>query len=78
MKKHWISSKEWNPAEGFKLESEAWETVISDVNTVVVAGPGAGKTELLAQRACFLLETNTCRYPKKSLRLALKKMLQLI
>lgn len=73
MKKHWISSKEWNPAEGFKLESEAWETVISDVNTVVVAGPGAGKTELLAQRACFLLETNTCRYPKKILAISFKK-----
>lgn len=73
MKKYWISSKEWNPAEGFELESEAWETVISDVNTVVVAGPGAGKTELLAQRACFLLETNTCRYPKKILAISFKK-----
>lgn len=73
MKKYWISSKEWNPAEGFELESEAWETVISDVNTVVIAGPGAGKTELLAQRACFLLETNTCRYPKKILAISFKK-----
>jgi excision endonuclease subunit uvrD len=73
MKKYWISSKEWNPAEGFELESEAWETVISDVNSVVIAGPGAGKTELLAQRACFLLETNTCRYPKKILAISFKK-----
>ena len=73
MKKYWISSKEWNPAEGFELESEAWEKVISDVNSVVIAGPGAGKTELLAQRACFLLETNTCRYPKKILAISFKK-----
>lgn len=36
-------------------------------------GPGAGKTELLAQRSCFLLETNTCRYPKKILAISFKK-----
>ncbi|EIS9453717.1 ATP-dependent helicase [Clostridioides difficile] len=48
-------------------------TVINDKNTLVVAGPGAGKTELLAQRACFLLETNTCRYPKKILAISFKK-----
>ncbi|MCW0599634.1 ATP-dependent helicase, partial [Clostridioides difficile] len=36
-------------------------------------GPGAGKTELLAQRACFLLETNTCKYPKKILAISFKK-----
>ncbi|MGJ8863282.1 UvrD-helicase domain-containing protein, partial [Salmonella enterica subsp. enterica serovar Kentucky] len=30
-------------------------------------GPGAGKTEMLAQRADFLLRTGTCRYPKRLL-----------
>ena len=47
--------------------------IILAKNTLVVAGPGAGKTELLAQRACFLLETNTCRYPKKILAISFKK-----
>ncbi|SHH97830.1 Superfamily I DNA or RNA helicase [Clostridium collagenovorans DSM 3089] len=73
MKRNWISTEEWHPSAGFKLEVEAMNTVISDKNTLVVAGPGAGKTELLAQRACFLLETNTCRYPKKILAISFKK-----
>jgi len=47
--------------------------VISDKNTYVVAGPGAGKTELLAQRASYLLETNRCRYPRKILAISFKK-----
>lgn len=73
MKRNWIVKEEWHPAAGFKLEFEAMNTVINDENTLVVAGPGAGKTELLAQRACFLLETNTCRYPKKILAISFKK-----
>lgn len=73
MKRNWVSKEEWSPAAGFRLEVEAMNTVINDKNTLVVAGPGAGKTELLAQRACFLLETNTCRYPKKILAISFKK-----
>ncbi|WWU64503.1 ATP-dependent helicase [Clostridium baratii] len=73
MKRIWIGKEDWHPAAGFKLEVEAMNTVINDKNTLVVAGPGAGKTELLAQRACFLLETNTCRYPKKILAISFKK-----
>ncbi len=73
MKMNWISREDWRPADGFKLEVEAMNTVINDMNTLVVAGPGAGKTELLAQRACFLLETNTCSYPKKILAISFKK-----
>lgn len=73
MKRNWIGKEEWHPASGFKLEVEAMNTVINDKNTLVVAGPGAGKTELLAQKACFLLETNTCKYPKKILAISFKK-----
>ncbi|HCU2608733.1 TPA: ATP-dependent helicase [Clostridioides difficile] len=73
MKRNWVSKEDWSPAAGFRLEVEAMNTVINDKNTLVVAGPGAGKTELLAQRACFLLETNTCRYPKKILAISFKK-----
>nr|WP_256099256.1 ATP-dependent helicase [Variovorax sp. SG517] len=39
---------------------------------VVTAGPGAGKTELLAQRADFLLRTGTCRYPQRILAISFK------
>jgi len=73
MNRNLVDKGKWCPADGFILESEAMDTVLNDKNTLVVAGPGAGKTELLAQRACFLLETNTCRYPKKILAISFKK-----
>lgn len=73
MNRNWVDKEKWCPADGFRLEAEAMDTVLNDKNTLVVAGPGAGKTELLAQRACFLLETNTCRYPKKILAISFKK-----
>nr|WP_233160522.1 ATP-dependent helicase [Aquitalea sp. ASV11] len=38
----------------------------------LTAGPGAGKTEMLAQRADFLLRTGTCRYPKRILAISFK------
>ncbi|SKK56223.1 DNA/RNA helicase, superfamily I [Mycobacteroides abscessus subsp. bolletii] len=41
-------------------------------NVVVAAGPGAGKTELLAQRADFLLRTGICPYPRRILALSFK------
>lgn len=66
-------AEDWIPSDGFKLEDNALEAVKSDFNTLVVAGPGAGKTELLAQRACFLLETNTCKYPQKILAISFKR-----
>lgn len=73
MNRNLVDKRKWFPADGFRLESEAMDTVLNDNNTLVVAGPGAGKTELLAQRACFLLQTNTCRYPKKILAISFKK-----
>nr|WP_237732882.1 ATP-dependent helicase [Shewanella schlegeliana] len=41
-------------------------------NLALTAGPGAGKTEMLAQRADFLLRTGTCRYPKRILAISFK------
>ena len=38
----------------------------------VLAGPGAGKTELLAQRATYLLNTGLCPHPKRILAVAFK------
>ncbi|MDH1997445.1 UvrD-helicase domain-containing protein [Aeromonas caviae] len=38
----------------------------------LTAGPGAGKTEMLAQRADFLLRTGTCCYPKRILAISFK------
>lgn len=52
-----VPSDKWFPADGLILEPAAEIAVKSDTNIVVIAGPGAGKTELLAQRACYLLQT---------------------
>ena len=51
---------EWIPADGFVLEPNALDTVKSEQNTLVIAGPGAGKSDILAQSDCFLLETIQC------------------
>jgi DNA helicase II / ATP-dependent DNA helicase PcrA len=68
-----ISIKEWKPSDGLILEPAALNAVKDLNNSLVVAGPGAGKTELLAQKACFLLETNSCVNPSKILAISFKK-----
>lgn len=68
-----ISIKEWKPSDGLILEPAALSAVSDVNNSLVVAGPGAGKTELLAQKACFLLETNRCVNPNKILAISFKK-----
>lgn len=69
-----IKEDEWTPADGLALEKNALDVVTSPVgNALVVAGPGAGKTELLAQRACFLLQTNLCRFPHRILAISFKR-----
>ncbi len=68
-----ISPVDWKPVNDLVLEIKALETVKSSRNYCVLAGPGAGKTELLAQRACFLLQTNTCKWPRKILAISFKK-----
>lgn len=67
-----ISQEKWKPADGMVLEPAAELAVKSDNHTAVMAGPGAGKTELLAQRACYLLETGICKPPQKILAISFK------
>lgn len=68
-----IKPEIWIPADDMVLEPNALEIVKKSKNNLVVAGPGAGKTELLAQKASFLLETNTCSFPHKILAISFKK-----
>ncbi len=63
----------WQPLGVKSLEPNALDVVRDDANGLVVAGPGAGKTELLAQRACYLLQTGACRPPLQILALCFKK-----
>ncbi|KUO77884.1 MAG: hypothetical protein APF81_26815 [Desulfosporosinus sp. BRH_c37] len=67
-----VSDTEWKPIDGMKLEESALSTVRENNNVLVTAGPGAGKTELLAQKACYLLQTDKCSNPRKILAISLK------
>jgi superfamily I DNA/RNA helicase len=68
-----ILIEEWKPADGLILEPNA-ERAAKETNRCLglTAGPGAGKSEMLAQRADFLLRTGTCPYPKRILAISFK------
>ncbi len=68
----YVESGDWCPSPGVKLEGKALEMVKSNSSLSVLAGPGAGKTELLAQRAMYLLTTGVCPAPKKILAISFK------
>lgn len=63
----------WRPIGVESLEPAADEVVRSTGSRLVVAGPGAGKTELLAQRACYLLQTGACAPPRRILAISFKR-----
>ena len=68
-----IKIDEWQPADGLVLEPNALKAVRELKKSVALtAGPGAGKTELLAQRADFLLRTGLCSYPQRILAISFK------
>ncbi len=68
-----INNDKWAPADGLILEPNAHRAAMESVRSLALtAGPGAGKTEMLAQRADFLLRTGTCRYPKRILAISFK------
>ena len=67
-----VHPERWKPSAGISLEGTALEVVKSRTSMSVLAGPGAGKTELLAQRAAFLLNTGLCPPPKRILAIAFK------
>lgn len=68
-----IKPADWRPEGIQRLEPAANRAVKALTNTLVVAGPGAGKTELLAQRACYLLKTGLCPAPRRILAISFKR-----
>ncbi|MDA9398720.1 MULTISPECIES: ATP-dependent helicase [unclassified Bradyrhizobium] len=68
-----IRADRWAPTDNLKLEPNALAAATEiERSLALTAGPGAGKTEMLAQRADFLLRTGTCRYPKRILAISFK------
>lgn len=68
-----IAVDDWHPADGLTLEPNALRAARETERCLALtAGPGAGKSEMLAQRADFLLRTGTCRYPKRILAISFK------
>ncbi|MDG2950511.1 ATP-dependent helicase [Exercitatus varius] len=68
-----IPVEQWKPADSLTLEPNAMRAVLEQEKCLALtAGPGAGKTEMLAQRADFLFRTGTCRYPKRILAISFK------
>lgn len=62
----------WIPKGDIILEEPALGAVKDITNCLVIAGSGAGKTELLAQKVDYLFSTNKCIAPKKILALSFK------
>ncbi|NMG49305.1 AAA family ATPase [Azoarcus communis] len=68
-----IAADDWHPADGLTLEPNALRAARETERCLAMtAGPGAGKTEMLAQRADFLLRTGACRYPRRILAISFK------
>jgi superfamily I DNA/RNA helicase len=68
-----IPAADWLPVGIDSLEPNALTVVRSSEHSSVLAGPGAGKTELLAQRAAFLLQTGASPAPQRILAISFKR-----
>lgn len=65
--------EDWRPVGIENLEAAADDAVRSMDNRLVISGPGGGKTEVLAQRAHYLLTTGLCPPPIRILSIAFKR-----
>ena len=64
---------DWLPTEGIEATEQLMNIIQFDESSLsILAGAGSGKTELLAQKSSYLLETNKCRWPKRILCLSFK------
>jgi superfamily I DNA/RNA helicase len=68
-----VEPDKWQPIGVEALEDNAMAVVRSTNNRSVIAGPGSGKTELLAQRAAYLLQCGVARTPRRILAISYKR-----
>ena len=69
-----IQLEEWRPQGVDDLEPQGWDALRENKRSVcITAGAGAGKTEFLAQKATYLLQTGICPWPKRILAISFKR-----
>jgi superfamily I DNA/RNA helicase len=69
-----VRRKDWRPQGIDDLEPRAWEALREiEQSVLVTAGAGAGKTEFLAQKAAYLLQTGICPAPRRILAISFKR-----
>lgn len=69
-----VAPEDWRPQGVDDLEPRAWDALLETTQSVcVTAGAGAGKTEFLAQKAAYLLQTGLCPEPKRILAISFKR-----
>src|SRR5688572_14768961 len=69
-----VRTEDWRPQGVSDLEPRAWEALRQTERSVLVtAGAGAGKTEFLAQKATYLLQTGLCPAPRRILAISFKR-----
>lgn len=69
-----VRPNDWRPQGVSDLEPRAWEALRETGRSILVtAGAGAGKTEFLAQKATFLLQTGLCPPPRRILAISFKR-----
>src|SRR3984893_11229644 len=69
-----VQPENWRPQGVADLEQRAWDALRQvDRSVLVTAGAGAGKTEFLAQKATYLLQTGLCPGPKRILAISFKR-----
>lgn len=69
--------KEWSLSDGIEATDELMDIIKCNESVAVLAGAGAGKTELLAQKANYLFFTEKCAWPKRILSLTFKTEAQI-
>lgn len=69
----YVSADTWRPSGIASLELAAADALKHHGAASVTAGPGAGKTEFLAQRATYLLQTGLCPAPFRILAISFKR-----
>ena len=68
---------EWLPSDDIEATNELMDIIKCDDSVGVLAGAGAGKTELLAQKASYLFFTGKCTWPQRILSITFKTEAQI-